>query len=69
MELLFLVHSLFTKAADKSSSLTKPGSGKYPEPADRNVTNAFRFWFTNSAFDYGYTLRRGCSRQEAKFDR
>jgi len=34
------------------------------------VTDAFRFWFANPAFDFGYALRLAAgSRQETKFDR
>ena len=34
------------------------------------VTDAFHFWFTNPAVDYGYALRLATgSRQETKFDR
>jgi hypothetical protein len=34
------------------------------------VADAFRFWFANPAFDYGYALRLAAgSRQETKFDR
>src|SRR6185436_5229052 len=34
------------------------------------VTDAFRFWFANPVFDYGYALRLAAgSKQETKFDR
>lgn len=34
------------------------------------VTDAFRFWFANPAFDFGYALRLAAgSQQETKFDR
>ena len=40
------------------------------ELAGTLVTDAFRFWFANPGFDYGYALRLAAgSRQETKFDR